>query len=130
MNKQKLEIVELILGTDVDIHPQNITKETKEFISQKIRLTLKEQEAINKYKLKQQQDKKQKLDAIQTCFELMLKNHKTSTPTPIEEIIKLSDANLNSFILRLINFIKKRGNLWKIKKNTKNGKKYYSLIPS
>ena len=126
----KLEVVELILGTDINVSNQQLTTETKEFISQKIRLTLKEQEAINKFKLKQQQNKKQKLDAIQACFELMLENHKTSTLTPVEEIIKLSNINLNSFMLQLTNFIKKRGNLWKIKKNTKNGKKYYSLIPS
>lgn len=130
MSKQKIEIVELALGTDINISNPQLTPETKEYIDQKVRLTVKEQEAIDKLRLKRQQEEKQKQDAIQTCFELMLENHKTSTLTSVEEIVKIADSGLNSFMLRLANYVKKRDNLWKIKKSTKDGKRYYSLTPS
>ena len=131
MSKKKLDIIELNLGEDVSdlTATPPINSETQENINKKIRLAKQETDAIQRVKNKRNEQQKQKEDIINTCFKLLLEtteNDGKISADKIKEII--GEMNLSSVILMIKNLIKKRGNLWHIKKFTKNKKNYYKFI--
>lgn len=132
MAKQKIEVVELNLGKVADdLTLPTVSPETQAVMDQKLRLAKMEKEAIDRVRKKRQDQEQQKQDAVEKGFQLLKEAFDKKELVSIEQLFKLTDAeNLSSFMLRLNNFIKKRGELWKIKRRTKGGKKFYEITPS
>lgn len=132
MAKQKIEVVELNLGKVADdLALPTVNPETQAVMDQKLRLAKMEKEAIDRVRKKRQDQEQQKQDAIEKAFQLLKEAFDKKELVSIEQLFKFTDVeNLSSFMLRLNNFIKKRGELWKIKRRTKGGKKFYEITPS
>ena len=124
--KKKIEIINLELGiepTKLTIPPV-LNQETANKIDELIQNEVKEQNVEQKeQKIIEQQ---QKEDITDKCLHLLLESRGNGIPS--EELVKLSNNNLSSLILRLNNLIKKRGALWKIKKKRVQGKTFYIIL--
>lgn len=133
MGKKKLDVVELELGvdvTDVTARPK-LHPETEENIARRIRLAKQETDAIKRLHEKRDKERQDKEKATEQCFRLLLDANKKGEKVPVAKLItKAGDMTLSTLILRLNNLIKKRGELWKIKKTQSKKKMYYHLTTS
>ena len=112
-----LEFDEMV--TSIKIHKQTLDK-----INSLIILYLKEKRGlINIAEIEK--------NKLKICLdELILAQKNNEEIESIELLTLASTANLSSLILRLNNFIKNRGDIWKLQKRKLNGKVYYKLIPN
>ena len=133
---KKLDIIDLNLGfdpNDVTDKPK-LSEKTKERVAGLITHEKIEQSAIRKHKESKQATEQQKAKAIETIFKqlsVLASNEGIAAKSmPIHEIIKTADTmDPSSVILRLNNYIKKKG-LWQLKKSQIKGINHYYLVPS
>jgi hypothetical protein len=132
MAKEKLKIIELDLGIDIDntLQPMPIRSETKQQITETIKLAKLEQDAINKLRTKKKHKEQKQLNTIIRCYKALYDSTKNNTTISASELIKISETdNLSGLIIRLNNYIKKRGTHYKIKKKRIKGQTHYTLTP-
>jgi hypothetical protein len=121
MNEHKLKIVNLELGVEkvFEEKPQpsskTITKIEELKQSQQI-----EQQALGRLK----QAQHDKIRITEQCFQSLM--DAGIQGISIEKLMEKQD-NILSLMVSLHNFIKKRGDHWKIRKRQKDGKIYYWL---
>ena len=126
---KKIKIIELELGIDVDLSKPTLHINTEQQIKNKIELAKQEQEAIDSVREKRQQKKINK--HIEECFRELLEANKQGKELTAKKLLEIAETNnLSSLILRLNNYIKKRGELWKIKKRKSKKDILYSIIIS
>lgn len=130
---KKIEIIDLDLGFD----PQSLTtkpplsEKTAERLDQLIKHEQKEQKAIQNYKEQKQQTEQKREEALENCLKKLIELTEQKELLSIEDLLKIceSDEPVGTMI-RLRNLIKKRGNLWDIKKRRVDNKTKYQLVPT
>lgn len=132
MAKKKIEVVELNLGVDLEpVEPDSVHPDTRKKINQKIRLADMEKQAMDQVRQKRQKQQEQKQSAVEQAYQTLQQAYKDNQLVELQQLQQISDTDrFSSFILRLNNYIKKRGGIWKLRKKTKNKIKYYYLTPS
>lgn len=124
--KKKLDVINLELGIEPDklITPPGVTEKTQQKLSEIIEFKQEEQQ-VQQHKIAAAELKEEVADK---ALHLLLEEGMDGVP--VEELNKLANGNLSGLILRVNNLIKKRGDLWKLKKKTMRGKAYYILKTS
>lgn len=120
---RRLPIVSLDLGIEPIIAKEVVSEKTVEKIQD--RLT----RAVSEHKITEKVDQqlKQKEEAVNKCYQKLV--DAGSEGITVEELLVDYD-NLISLIGKIRNIIKKRGDIWKLRKRRKQGKTYYYLLPS
>lgn len=132
MAKRKLEIIELNLGIDPDevLRPIPIEPDTKQRITETVKLAKLEQDAINKLKAKKKDKEQKQLDVITRCYRILHNSAKKNATVPAQRLLEISQTdNLSGLMTRIRNYIKKRGAHYKIKKRKVKGQTHYTLTP-
>lgn len=131
--KTKTEIIELDLGVDPTelLQTPSVSAQSQERIAYLMELGAKEAEAINKLRDKKREETTKKDEGIDRLFRKLIElaSEKKGLSTP--ELMTIADSDDHvSTMVRLHNFIKKRGGLWGIVKSKAGGRTSYRIIPT
>lgn len=130
--KPKVEVIELNLGVDPSelLQTPSVSQQSQERIAYLMELSAKEMEGINKIKQKEQEEALRKDEGTDRLYRRLVELAAEQTGLTTPELMQIagSDDHVGTMV-RLHNYIKKRGGLWEIVKSKAGGRTTYRVRP-
>lgn len=130
MAKQKIEIIELNLGIDPNLGVKpTINPQTESRIEHLKERQTQEQENITAYLDKKKQEEQSREEGVEKVYKILSSDPNTGLNSA-ELLIVANSADIVGTMVRLRNLIRKRGDLWAIRKNKIADKTVYRFKPT